>query len=88
MKQLLSRGTNGSSGYTAVRTALQGVERTRRARAIVAFLRDPMIVYLGVLIAMCAVLALPKCAAPATASGNFGQFSCLRLRPPSLRSNA
>ena len=57
MKQLLSRGTNGSSGYTAVRTALQGVERTRRARAIVAFLRDPMIIYLGVLIGVCTLLA-------------------------------
>jgi putative nucleotidyltransferase with HDIG domain len=58
MKQLLSRGTNGSSGYTAVRAALQGVTRDSGARTpVIDSLRDPMILYLGVLIAVCTLLA-------------------------------
>ncbi len=56
MKQLLSRGTNGSSGYTAVRATMQAWRR--RERRAGASLRDPVVVYLGALIAACAGLAL------------------------------
>jgi putative nucleotidyltransferase with HDIG domain len=58
MKQLLSRGTNGSSGYTAVRAALQGRGWVGWSpKAVIGHLRNPMSIYLGVLMALCAVLA-------------------------------
>ncbi len=59
MKQLLSRGTNGSSPYTAVRLTMQASGRRRLGElGMGAALRDPLVVYLGVLIAVCVGLAL------------------------------
>ena len=57
MKQLLSRGTNGSSGYTAVPARLQGLGWSRLARGSVRdAVRDPTMIYLCGLIAACAAL--------------------------------
>jgi putative nucleotidyltransferase with HDIG domain len=58
MKQLLSRGTNGTSGYTAGRTALQGFAWRRRRRSVGVTLRDPATIYLCALIIACSAMAL------------------------------
>jgi putative nucleotidyltransferase with HDIG domain len=58
MKQLLSRGTNGSIGYTGARGGLQALRRGRPFKAsVMAALRDPVTIYLVVLIATCVALA-------------------------------
>lgn len=59
MKQLLSRGTNGSSGYTAGRTALQALAWSRLGDASFRrALRDPATVYLVALATICSALAV------------------------------
>jgi putative nucleotidyltransferase with HDIG domain len=58
MKQLLSRGTNGTSGYTAPAVDLQDLVRARSiGAAISATVRDPVRIYFGALLVACAALA-------------------------------
>ena len=54
MKQLLSRGTNGSSGYTPLLARMQ--DTSKPTATVRAWVREPVVVYLGILIAVCALL--------------------------------
>jgi HD-GYP domain-containing protein (c-di-GMP phosphodiesterase class II) len=58
MKQLLSRGTNGTSGYTPLWARVQEGRRwaSLPAGKVRAWVHDPVAVYLGILIALCAIL--------------------------------
>jgi putative nucleotidyltransferase with HDIG domain len=57
MRELLSRGTNGKSGYTPGGAALQGLRRARTVeRSVAATLGDPMAAYLAALVAVAVAL--------------------------------
>jgi putative nucleotidyltransferase with HDIG domain len=59
MKGLLSRGTNGNSGYTPLGPALQGlIDRSFDGRPAVARVTDRTTVYLGALIVLATGLAM------------------------------
>lgn len=58
MRELLSRGTNGKSGYTPVGAALQGLRQAKTVEhSLASAFGDPVTVYLGALIALAAGLA-------------------------------